>query len=123
VRPALPAFPVRYLSKAVHFMSAPLEKTRTAMESGGLASIFLGVTSAANFGISDFLGGLTSRRIRTVSVLITSQFVVMITLVLLMLVTSDRLPSWLEGILAFVAGCLSIAVGNLLGVTRLPSSP
>jgi drug/metabolite transporter (DMT)-like permease len=83
------------------------------MESGGLAGIFLGLASAANYGLSDFLGGLSSRRARTVSVLITSQLIAVLTFLVPALITGDRMPSALESLLAVIGGLLSIAVGNL----------
>jgi drug/metabolite transporter (DMT)-like permease len=78
-----------------------------------LLSVLLGLGSAFNFGLSDFLGGLSSRKVKTVSVLVTSQVIGVITFAGLALLTQDILPTREEAFLSIVAGCLSILVGNL----------
>jgi drug/metabolite transporter (DMT)-like permease len=83
------------------------------METGGLIGIVLGLGSAAFYGTSDFFGGLASRRTRTVSVLVTSGIIGVITYLSLALLTGDRLPSAGAALLSVVAGCLSVAVGNV----------
>lgn len=83
------------------------------METGGLIGIFLGLGSATFYGISDFLGGLASRRTRTVSVLVTSGIIGVATYLGLALLTGDRLPSAGVVVMSVVAGLLSVAVGNV----------
>lgn len=83
------------------------------METGGLAGIFFGLASAASYGLSDFLGGLVARRTRTVSLLISSQFMTISAFIVPAILTGDPMPSPFEALLAVIGGLLSIAVGNM----------
>ncbi len=92
---------------------AYLFKNKETLLNDALMGVLLGLGSAFNYGVSDFFGGLSSRKIRTVSVLVTSQVIGIVTFLVLALLTNDIMPTQLEALLSVIAGCLSILVGNL----------
>jgi drug/metabolite transporter (DMT)-like permease len=80
-----------------------------------MASFLLAISASLCWGVSDFLGGLKTRTVPVLRVLVISQpaGLVLVTLAVI-LWSHHRLPSGSEAVLAMAAGALSIAALGFL---------
>lgn len=79
-----------------------------------MTGILLALASGVGYGVSDFLGGLLSRRLNTVTVLLVSQATALVLLAGMVLVLGTPLPSGDVVPLAAVAG-----VSEVVGIAAL----
>jgi drug/metabolite transporter (DMT)-like permease len=78
-----------------------------------LLAVALGLASSLAWGISDFLGGLKSRKLHLLSVLLVSQAMGLLPLVVIVALRGEPLPAWPEPLWA--------ALGGLAGLIGLAS--
>lgn len=78
-----------------------------------LTPILLALGSALSFGISDYTGGIASRRYATFTVLIVSQAISMIIFLALALLTQDAVPRPEETLACIISGILGTISINL----------
>jgi drug/metabolite transporter (DMT)-like permease len=76
-------------------------------------SVIFGLTAAVSFGVSDYLGGLISRRSGAFTVTVTLQLAAIITFVLVALLMQDPLPPADDVLLSTFIGLLSCIGINL----------
>src|SRR5258708_19303174 len=79
-----------------------------------LAAVIFGLASAVTFGVSDFSGGLASRRAHVYRVLISAYIVGFLLLIVLALVSREPLPSPADIFWACAAG-----ISGTIGVIAL----
>lgn len=79
----------------------------------GLGSILLGLAAAVAFGISDYTGGIASRRYATFTVLVMSQFFGAVMFFALGVLTNDPLPTFEQSLALAFAGVIGAVGINL----------
>jgi drug/metabolite transporter (DMT)-like permease len=69
-----------------------------------LLAVALGLASSVAWGVSDFLGGLKSRKLHLLSVLLVSQAIGIVPLVLIVALRGEPVPAWPEPLWAALGG-------------------